>query len=128
VGQNPGEPLSVGTESQKLSGAKALAATIVLMIVAFISVLNTGPLVVLTVAVLTVIGLRSPSQYRRQLGAVGCAGLVWFALWALAAVYALAIGLGGNYEQSDFDPAIVAAVLGPVVGVLVLRRLWLRAG
>lgn len=73
------------------------------------------------------LGRRSRDPTMRWLGAVGGAALAWIGLWGLALAIVFTIGLGGNYEQSDFYPALVPAILGPIVGVLVLRRLWRRA-
>jgi hypothetical protein len=79
------------------------------------------------------LGRRSRDPAMRWLGAVGGAALAWIGIWGLALliVFGIALGVadgrGGNPELSELYPALVPALLGPIVGALVLRRLWLRA-
>jgi hypothetical protein len=123
VGQSPAETLSAGTERQQLSGPVALIAVILLVVVTLASIQFTGPLWLLLIGLLTVIGLKSRPPLGRQLGAVGYSALVWLALWAVAEVVGFYVPLSGG----ELYPALVPAVLGPIAGALVLRRLWLRA-
>ena len=66
----------------------------------------------------------------RQLSAVGCAILIWTFSWAAAWLVWFVIAFGasdagkGNPTLVELAPAIALAVLGPIVAILIGRRLW----